>query len=59
MVPIKINNNENPLFNQKLLEPKITLEYKLMELEHELNEIIYELYGLNEEEINYIKDSLL
>lgn len=30
-----------------------------MELEHELNEKIYELYGLNEEEINYIKDSLL
>jgi len=28
-----------------------------MELENELNEKVYELYRLNEEEIKYVKDS--
>ncbi|MFW9894195.1 MAG: TaqI-like C-terminal specificity domain-containing protein [Candidatus Thorarchaeota archaeon] len=40
-------------------DSKLTLKQKISVLENELNEKLYKLYGLNEEEIRYIKDSLV
>jgi len=38
-------------------DTKTTLKNKISELESKLNELVFQIYGLNEEEIKYIEES--